>query len=99
MKNYAVIENDLVVNVVVAEDEWVDGQTGEIVEYTDENPAFIGGTFVGGYFYKPQPYESWTRLEGEWIPPKPMPGSVANGFFWFWNEEIQDWEEIEIPEI
>jgi hypothetical protein len=99
MKNYAVIEDGIVVNVVIADDEWVAEQTTELVEYSDENPAFIGGDYVDGLFYRPQPYPSWVRFEGIWTPPVPMPDTVADGHAWMWNEDVVDWEEIEIPSV
>ena len=51
---YAVIdENDVVVNVTM----W-DGQTEfvsdkKLVPYTDDNPAYIGGTYKEGVFLPP----------------------------------------------
>lgn len=48
-----------VVNVIVAGDDWnVQG----FVEYTDNNPAYIGGTYANGKF----------------IPPKPTPDAVLD---------------------
>ena len=85
MKNVAILdENNVVVNVIVVDD---DSPVGTV--FSDDNPALIGGDLVEGFFYAPQPYASWTRVEGEWIPPKPMP--KAEGF-WDWNEETQEWE-------
>ena len=54
------------------------------------NPAYIGGDYVEGYFYPPQPFASWIRSEGEWLPPTPRPDSEGN---WQWNEELQEWED------
>lgn len=81
-------ENNVVVNIIVVNDGDVD--TEQLVTYTDSNPAHIGGDFVGGYFYAPQPFSSWTRYEGEWIPPKPRPNSLGN---WEWNEREQEWQD------
>jgi hypothetical protein len=52
--------------------------------------AWVGGTYVGGYFYPLQPFPSWTRKEGQWVPPKPRPESLGN---WVWNEEAQEWQD------
>lgn len=52
--------------------------------------AWVGGDYVGGYFYAPQPFPSWTRHEGEWMPPTPKPESLGN---WQWNEEAQEWQD------
>jgi len=46
MANYAQInETNTVVNVVVADEEWVSSQPGTWIEYTDSNPAYIDGTY------------------------------------------------------
>lgn len=47
MSTYAEIDtNNIVVNVIVADAEFVATQTDKIyVEYTDENPAGIGWTY------------------------------------------------------
>lgn len=39
---YAQIEDGKVVNIVAADAEWVAEQSGEFVEFSDEQPAFIG---------------------------------------------------------
>jgi hypothetical protein len=52
MFNYAVIENDIVVNVIVADSketaEQVTGKT--CVHYTNENPAILGLGYLNGVF-------------------------------------------------
>jgi hypothetical protein len=35
MSNFAQIENNVVVNLVVADQEWIDLQAGEWIEYSD----------------------------------------------------------------
>ena len=54
------------------------------------NPAYVGGDYVEGYFYPEQPFASWTRNEGNWLPPTPRPDTEGN---WQWNEELQEWED------
>lgn len=55
MATFAVIVDDLVMNVIVADTkeiaELVTGLT--CVEYTDSNPAGIGWTYEGGVFIAP----------------------------------------------
>lgn len=42
--------NGIVINIIVAGDDWnVEG----FVEYTDTNPAYIGGTYSNGQFIGP----------------------------------------------
>lgn len=52
MANFAVIENGVVTNILIAEDlasaESLTGKT--CVAYTDDAPAFIGGTYDGTSF-------------------------------------------------
>ena len=48
MATYAQVENDIVVNVVVADAEWIAEQPGEWIEYTDENPCGIGWDVENG---------------------------------------------------
>jgi hypothetical protein len=55
MANYAVIQNNIVVNVIVADTkEIAEEATGlTCVEYTSENPAGIGWTYNGENFIAP----------------------------------------------
>ena len=90
IKNYAVIENDTVVNVVIADDEWAANQQLTLVELTDGQNALVGGKYVDGIFYKPKPYPSWVESNGGWIPPIPKPENIE-GFGWMWSEESLSW--------
>lgn len=89
MKLFALLNsNKKVTNISQGADNFVaDGW----VEYNETNPAFIGGDFVDGYFYAPQPFESWTRHEGTWVAPIPMP---TDGNFYVWNETEGQWNEL-----
>jgi hypothetical protein len=80
--NYAIISDGIVTNIIV----------GDVVGGTPvppDNPAFIGGDYVEGYFYAPQPFPSWTRDVGTWQPPVPKPETPS---LWMWNEAAQEWE-------
>ena len=48
MATYAQVENDIVVNVVVADAEWIAEQSGEWIEYTEANPCSIGWAVEDG---------------------------------------------------
>lgn len=105
MKNYAVIENNIVINIVVADEEWANAQTATLVEYTDENPAIIGGDYVDGFFYSPKPFASWTRSNGAWVAPIDKPTEIVEGnasdtgnFAYIWKEETLSWVSVEIPD-
>jgi hypothetical protein len=50
-------------------------------EYDEENDVFIS----------PRPFDSWTLDQNfDWQPPVPRPQEGL----WTWNEENQEWEEI-----
>jgi hypothetical protein len=55
MANFAVIKDNVVTNVIVAENcEDAEQATGlTCIEYTDESPAAIGWTFNGDTFDRP----------------------------------------------
>jgi hypothetical protein len=54
MKTFAVIENEVVVNVIFGiEPEVVAANPTLYVEYTDSNPAGIGWTYDGKKFIAP----------------------------------------------
>jgi hypothetical protein len=57
MNTFAVIEDNKVINIIVADTkeiaEQVTGQT--CVEYTEENPVGIGYTYDGENFIEPEP--------------------------------------------
>ena len=87
-KNMAVMNGNRVENIIVCHDYEL--ETENLITYTEDNPAYINGDYVDGFFYPPQPYPSWSRLNGTWIPPvkRPFPGVYQ------WNEEQQEWQEI-----
>jgi hypothetical protein len=53
--NYAVIENGIVINTILAETQTIAQEVTGLtcVEYTDENPAGIGYTYDGTNFIAP----------------------------------------------
>jgi len=92
-KNMAVVnENGLVENIIICQDD--EPETSNLITYTEDNPAYIGGDYVNGFFYPEKPFASWTRDEkGGWISPVPKPDSLG----WLWNESEQQWQQQ--PEI
>jgi hypothetical protein len=85
VKNVAIMDGNVVVNVTLCGDDYVLSENE--IEYFDDKPAFINGDYVDGYFYGVQPFPSWTRNEGVWIPPVPRPETRDN---WYWDEEKQE---------
>ena len=95
IKNYAIIENDIVVNVVIGDNEWAADQQSTLVELTDSDNALVGGKYIDGVFYKPKPYPSWVESGSGWAPPVPKPENIE-GFGWMWNEESLSWVSLTI---
>jgi hypothetical protein len=58
MSTYAVIEDGVVINTIVAESQEIaEEHTGKVcVEYTVEKPALIGWTYDGTTFTNPVPF-------------------------------------------
>lgn len=85
----AILDNNgKVLNIICCNDEEL--ETPNCISYTEENPAWVDGDFVDGFFYSPQPFPSWTRNQGVWLPPTPRPESEGN---WRWDEETQEWQD------
>jgi hypothetical protein len=55
MKNYAVIKNNIVENVIVWDGIVEFSIDGELVEITESNPASIGFLYQDGQFIDPNP--------------------------------------------
>jgi hypothetical protein len=77
---------------VVAINVQADDYAPQPYEVEVTGAAWVGGDYVGGLFYPPQPFPSWTRGEGEWLPPVPMPD---DGERYVWNEDAQAWRPAE----
>lgn len=63
MANFAVIENETVLNTIVAESKAIAEEVTEktCVEYTDKNPAHIGLGYNGTTFEQPAEEEESTE--------------------------------------
>ena len=103
-KYWAKVVDGLVVNVIVANDDFfntfVDDSPGTWLETKMDgsirkNYAGIGHTYDQGRdaFYEPQPYPSWTLNEStcRWECPVSYP---SDGKMYTWNEEDQQWDEV-----
>lgn len=89
--NYAVIVDGIVINTLVAESkESAELATGETcVLFTDDTPAYIGGTYDGTDFIPPSPYPSWIlSSEKTWVAPTDLPNDEVP---YVWNEETTSW--------
>jgi hypothetical protein len=93
MKTFALVNEKQVLNVVVADTKPDDISLGRFVEYTDENPAVIGGEYLEehGLFVDPQPHHSWTlNSEYKWEAPEAKP---ETGYY-RWEESQLSWVEM-----
>jgi hypothetical protein len=91
MKNFALVNGNLVINIVVAEEKPSDVLLGSFIEYNeDTNIAEIDGTydFENNKFISKQPFASWTlNTENfKWQAPIEKPQNAT-----VWNEESQSW--------
>lgn len=96
MRYFAQIENNLVVNVVVADPTWCSVVGGVWVEYSNEgdNVAGVGYSYDSqtGTFIAPQPFPSWTLDSNhDWQPPTPKPEGN-----WMWDESELAWVEVPV---
>ena len=94
-KNYAQLDkNNKVINILVIEEENIEFLSkNNYIEYSTKNPAIVGGDYYDKFFYPPQPYPSWTRKNGKWIPPieNPNSGDEYLESKYIWNEIEQNW--------
>ena len=89
---YAQILNNIVVNVIVADAEFIATQTDKNYVLCDRGG--IGWTYDSNadVFIAPQPYPSWTLDSNhDWQPPTPMP---STGGPYKWSEEDLEWVAI-----
>jgi hypothetical protein len=94
MSTYALIVGDTVVNVVMADADWIATQPGNWHEYDDDRPAAIGWTWDhdAERAYPLQPFPSWTLDENyRWEAPVPYP---TDGGDYTWDEDAQSWVPV-----
>ena len=92
MTNYAQIVNGVVVNVIVADADFVASQTNKT--YVLCARGGIGYTYDADLdiFIAPQPYPSWTLdVNHDWQPPTPMPVDDKK---YAWSEPNKQWIEL-----
>lgn len=94
MPNFAVVENNIVTNVIIADSlesaEYASGKT--CIEYTDTFPAGIGWTWDGSRFIYPKPHNGWIlNANFEWEPPFEYP---KDGKKYKWDDDLINWVEI-----
>ena len=92
MKTYAIISNNKVTNVIIAESLEAASIAGHAVEVSPEQRVGIDFEYDSNSnkFKSPQLYPSWTWNENleEWEAPTPRPNPL-----YIWNEEKLEWEK------
>jgi hypothetical protein len=90
VSNYAQIVNGTVVNVIVADADFVATQTDKTFVLCTHGG--IGWSYDGSNFIAPQPYPSWVLDDNyDWQPPTPMP---VNDKKYAWFEPNKQWIEL-----
>ena len=96
MPNFAVLNEENVLNIIVANSKTIAEEvTGKVcVEFTIE-PAEPGGTYVDGVFIQRKPYASWIlNANNQWEAPVVYPEfDLENPKYYTWNEETISWIE------
>ena len=93
MPNYAIYNDNIVVNVIVANSiENIDPSIGNAIE-TDGEP-WIGWTLEEDGWRPPSPHRGWIWDGKDWIPPIPKPESTQEGQAFIWNDQNENWQEI-----
>lgn len=99
MAGYAVIENNVVVNVIEAESQEVAEQvTGKTcIEQTHENPLSIDWYWNEQYskYIPPSIFSSWIYDGENWTAPTSMP--VEEGKFFTWDDNTVSWVSNDLP--
>lgn len=105
--NYAFIKNNNVVSIAI-----FDNPNNELINHFKgihdldsivlaNEKTIIGGTYDGQKFWLPQPYPSWIKNEdlNDWEAPVAYPVvDEENPKYYEWNEELLNWEEIQVSE-
>ena len=101
MAHYAKIIEGTVVEVIVADADYIDGLEGTWIQTSynsniRKNYAGIGGTYdsTKDAFIGPKPYPSWVLHEAtcQWNAPVEIP-DIENKYVW--NEDTKSWTLIE----
>tara|TARA_R110000787_G_scaffold41223_3_gene102007 strand:+ start:202 stop:519 length:318 start_codon:yes stop_codon:yes gene_type:complete len=105
MSYFAKLNNNIVTEVIVAEQDFINsGKVGDSSLWVEtsysgsfrKNYAGVGYTYdqTRNAFIPPKPYTSWTLIEDtcQWTAPTAYPDG---GEKYSWNEENQTWDLIE----
>ena len=97
MKNFAIIENDIVTNVIFAnslDDAKKIAQNNTCVELKELEIAYVNGHYDGTKFYPSSPFISWiwNNDKKDWEAPIAKPTIKTNEWTdYHWDEENKNW--------
>jgi hypothetical protein len=96
VKNYAVVKNNKIINVIVANSEAdvADAYSDCLIIEQNKTNGFgaIGGDLFEGKLRMKQPYPSWSWSGSAWEPPTAHPEPKH---LFYWNEDSLSWIAIE----
>ena len=82
-------EHNEVIRIIVGSAEWASDNLGGIWTDSDEKVG-AGWILFSDGLRPPQPFNSWSWVNDEWVPPVPMPEAGQ----WLWDENRLSWLEI-----
>ena len=98
MIKFAVIKDDVVTNIIVAESQADAEQLTNLlcIDITDERHAIIGATYSNGHFITNPPYPSWEydEVTKNFMPPVDYPDVDENERY-VWNESTLSWDLLD----
>ena len=91
MPNYAIYDNNVVKNVVIADSKEIAEEITGMNAIDSENRISVGWYLHDGEWIPPSPFPSWNWNGQGWIPPTPYPKDEKN---YQWDEENSQWVEV-----
>jgi len=87
----AKILDDVIVDTIVADMQWVKDNFEGLWIDISEQKAGIGYTYNNGDIRAPKPFESWVYENNKWNAPIGKPSEDEK---WIWDEELVNWKEF-----
>lgn len=98
MANYAVLENENIINIIIADSKEIAEEiTGKVcIEYTDTDPVGVGGFYRNETFIQKPPYMTWVlNQDNQWVAPVDYPVlDPENPKEYYWSDDQINWVEI-----
>lgn len=94
---YLLLDDNIIQNLTIGPENWMPQGEGwirwkNVEDFKEkiEKPR-IGNILDSSleFCYAPQPYPSWTLVDGKWNPPVEFPANLQN---YMWDETTQTWE-------